>query len=403
MKERLKQRPYIIPVFGLILGFGIVAAIWASRSSGETFRPSDAHVVYLFDSGDRRVLDTRAQTVGELISRLNLNLIEQDVVEPTLDTPIFEDNFRINVYRARPVTVVDGETRTVTLTAQRSPRVVAKSSGLDVHAEDIATFQRGNLSENIVGEQVVVTRATPIKLNLYGAQVNTYTLGKTVQEMLVDKKIKLDHGENVSPALETPIKPDMQIFVLAEGAKVVTVEEEIAAPTKTVSDPSLSFGTTVTRQEGSPGKKLVTYLISAQKDKEPTRMIIQQAIIDPPVPKIVARGTVINVSSAKQDLMAKVGIRSSDYAYVNFIISRESGWCPTKWQGESGSCPAYHGVPSSGGYGLCQSTPPSKMATAGDDWETNPITQLKWCDGYAQSRHGGWAGGYNFWLANSYW
>ncbi|HLG91234.1 MAG TPA: hypothetical protein VI336_03710, partial [Candidatus Saccharimonadales bacterium] len=129
----------------------------------------------------------------------------------------------------------------------------------------------------------------------------------------------------------------------------------------------------------------------------------QQAVVDPPVPRVVAVGTAISVSGAKKALMAKVGISSSNYAYVNFIISRESGWCPTKWQGEFGTCPAYHGVPSSGGYGLCQSTPPGKMATAGSDWKTNPVTQLKWCDGYANSRHGGWAGAYSFWLANSYW
>lgn len=401
--KHIRNRPYIIPILGLVLGLGIVAAIWVSRSSGETFRPSDAHVVFLFDGDERHVLDTRAQNVGELVSRLNLKLIDQDVIEPTLDTPIVEDNFRINVYRARPVTVVDGESRTVTLTAQRSPRVVAEDAGLDVHAEDIAAFQRGNLNENILGEQVVVTRAAPIKLNLYGTQVNTYTLGKTVQDMLVEKKIKLDNGETVSPALTTPIKSKMQIFILAKGAKLVSVEEEIAFPTKKVGDASLSFGTTVTRQKGKPGKQLVTYLITTQKNKEPQRKIIQQANIDPPVPEIVAVGTAINVSSAKQALMAKVGIRSSDYAYVNYIISRESGWCPTKWQGEYGTCPAYHGVPSSGGYGLCQSTPPGKMASAGSDWQTNPVTQLRWCDGYAQSRHGGWAGAYNFWVSNHYW
>jgi len=42
------------------------------------------------------------------------------------------------------------------------------------------------------------------------------------------------------------------------------------------------------------------------------------------------------------------------------------------------------------------------MATAGADWATNPITQLRWCSGYA-SRYGGWAGSYNHWLAYHSW
>jgi hypothetical protein len=80
-KRHLKKRPYIIPLLGLVLGLCIVTAIWVSGSSGQTFRPSGAHVVFLFDNGQRRVLDTRAETVGDLIKRLNLHLIDQDVVE----------------------------------------------------------------------------------------------------------------------------------------------------------------------------------------------------------------------------------------------------------------------------------------------------------------------------------
>jgi len=102
--------------------------------------------------------------------------------------------------------------------------------------------------------------------------------------------------------------------------------------------------------------------------------------------------------------MALAGIAPGDYQYVDYIIGRESGWCPTKAQGQYGGCPPYAGsVPSGGGYGLCQSTPGSKMASAGADWATNPVTQLKWCNGYAVSRYGSWAAAYNHWLVSHNW
>ena len=44
----------------------------------------------------------------------------------------------------------------------------------------------------------------------------------------------------------------------------------------------------------------------------------------------------------------------------------------------------------------------ASMATAGADWQTNPVTQLRWCSGYA-NRYGGWAGAYNHWLAYHSW
>ena len=65
---------------------------------------------------------------------------------------------------------------------------------------------------------------------------------------------------------------------------------------------------------------------------------------------------------------------------------------------------AIHGTPGPGlGYGLGQATPGSKMSAYGADWATNPVTQLRWANAYAKSRHGGWAGAYNYWLRNHHW
>ena len=43
---------------------------------------------------------------------------------------------------------------------------------------------------------------------------------------------------------------------------------------------------------------------------------------------------------------------------------------------------------SSGAYGIPQSLPGSKMASAGSDWKTNPATQIEWGLGYIKGRYG---------------
>lgn len=93
----------------------------------------------------------------------------------------------------------------------------------------------------------------------------------------------------------------------------------------------------------------------------------------------------------KYALMAAAGIPASDYAAVDYIISHESSWRP-------GAVNA-----SSGATGLCQSLPASKMASAGSDYLTNPVTQLKWCHSYAQQRYGGWSAAQSFWSAARWW
>lgn len=59
----------------------------------------------------------------------------------------------------------------------------------------------------------------------------------------------------------------------------------------------------------------------------------------------------------------------------------------TLWHNESGwSWSATN--PSSGAYGIPQSLPGWKMASAGSDWLTNPATQIRWGLGYIEGRYG---------------
>ncbi|MCL0330696.1 tape measure protein [Apilactobacillus xinyiensis] len=74
--------------------------------------------------------------------------------------------------------------------------------------------------------------------------------------------------------------------------------------------------------------------------------------------------------------LQQAGIPKSWWPATNEIITKESGWNP-KAQNPSGA------------YGLPQSLPGSKMASAGSDWKTNPITQLRWYKHYINSRYGG--------------
>ncbi len=57
------------------------------------------------------------------------------------------------------------------------------------------------------------------------------------------------------------------------------------------------------------------------------------------------------------------------------------------WSGESGWDPRATNQ-FSGAYGIPQSLPATKMATAGKDWRTNPITQIRWGLGYIEASYG---------------
>ncbi len=385
-REHVKRRPYILPILGLLVGAAIVLA--AVFLGGVRQAPDyNSHIVDLSVAGKPQTVATRATTVGELIDRLHINLIPQDQVEPTRDTPIVEDNFKVNIYEARPVTVIDGNRRIVTLTAQKSPRVVAQAAGVTVYPEDDVSFASGDLREGILGEKVVIVRSTPVLLNLYGTASTVHAHAATVGGFLAEKKIVLATGDSVQPAPEIPLTPNLQVFVVRQGTQVATVAADIPAPVQYVEDASLSLGTTVVRQPGAAGKKQVTYQITTQNGQQTSRQVIQEIIIQAAVPQIVARGKSVNVSGDKEALMAAGGISSGDYGYVNYIVSRESNWNPGARN-------------SSGCLGLGQACPGSKLTAVCSLDDT--VCQLRYFTNYA-SRYGGWGGSYSFWQSHGYW
>jgi hypothetical protein len=113
------------------------------------------------------------------------------------------------------------------------------------------------------------------------------------------------------------------------------------------------------------------------------------------------------VVGSHTDWMAQAGIAASDYGYVDFIVMHEGSWCALRYNGDHRPCGviARDGYLENHGaaYGVCQALPASKMASAGADWQTNPVTQLKWCNGYAIGRYGSWAEAYNAWISKSWW
>lgn len=390
--KKLHKHPFVVPVVTFLLLFFITAVVLITLNS-QTVQPSDSRIVELAIEGKHQTLPTRAATVGELLQRLNITLNEGDVVEPSAETEIVEDNFKVNVYRARNVIVIDGPRRVITSTAAKTPRSIAEVAGFKPFAEDrvVASPADDFLTDKVLGEKVEIVHAAPVFVNLYGTPLTLRTHAKTVQGLIDEKDIQLEAGDVVQPAAETKLTANTQVFITRAGVQIVAVEETVPSPTEIIQDKSLSFGTTVVRQKGVAGKKVKTYEIESKDGKEIGRRLIQEVVVVAPVKQIVARGAAVSITGDKESLMNAAGIAHSDHAYVNYIVSRESRWN------------TYARNSSSGAYGLCQSLPGSKMASAGADWETNPVTQLKWCNGYAKSRYGSWAAAYDFWLDRHYW
>jgi hypothetical protein len=75
-------------------------------------------------------------------------------------------------------------------------------------------------------------------------------------------------------------------------------------------------------------------------------------------------------------MLASFGFSSSQWSCLYSLWERESTWN------------VYAENAASGAYGIPQSLPGDKMASAGADWQTNAATQIKWGLGYIKQVYG---------------
>lgn len=328
----------------LVLFSSCAIKMWSvnTYAEGETFNAAGAKYVTLYDNGDKLTVKTDAITVGEALDRVGVILNTGDIVEPGLDAEISTENYFINIYRARPVVVKDGVVEKYLMTA----------------SYDLATIMRD-------------------------AEVTVYD-GDEIK--MVPNNSFLESG--VANVYE----------VTRNGGRTITVEEEIAFAEETVEDPNLEEGKTEVRQLGELGTKKVTYNSYYIDNKEVSREYASEEMVREPVTRVTAVGTkketpstpaAVTVTGTCADWARAAGVSEADLAAAVELMNRESG-CRVNAEN------AY-----SGAYGIPQALPGSKMASAGADWQTNPVTQIRWMADYV-NRYGGWQGALNFWHAHGW-
>ena len=287
----------------LLLGAFVLIglAVLAQRASAVDETPEvGERLVTIYDNGIEQTVITKATTVQEALGDAGVQLEAADSVEPALDTELVAKNYQLNVYRARPVLIVDGEKRISVMTAAQSPRQIVSSAGGVLYDEDTAAFSRIDsvTSDGGAGLRLVVDRATVFQFTLYGKTSEARSQAATVGDMLAEKKVVLGPDDGVSVPASTPLVAGMSVSVWRNGKQTVTVEESIAKPVEEVKDTEREIGYRAVKTPGADGKKQVTYEIEMRDGVEVARTVIAAVTTLEPVKEVVTVGAKNNYSSS---------------------------------------------------------------------------------------------------------
>ncbi len=228
----------IVTVVILTLVFGTMITKTAhntfAEGEDETFVQLEENFVTFYDEGKKLTVKTDAATVGEAVERAGIIINDSDIVEPGLDERINSNNFFINIYRARPAVVKDGEISKYIMTASFDPKTIAKEAGITVYdGDEIALVPNGNFLEAGVASTYAITR---------------------------------------------------------NGGRQLTEETEVPFTERTIKDYNLAPGQQEVRQLGEVGLKVTTYDVWYVDNVEQERKLVSEVITRQPVERIVAVG-----------------------------------------------------------------------------------------------------------------
>lgn len=338
IKLQYKLRNFLCAAIILVLGVFLAAN--AFMKSGAVFADEEAipggeHFVTIYDDGSSLLIKTAATTVSDMLDRLGIAVDSADIVEPGLDTVITGSDYKVNIYRARPVLISDGVQQRRIMTATYDPKRMANEAGFTVYD----------------GDEVVMTFNQNF---LEAGAVSSYQ-------------------------------------IIRNGGQTLTVDEALPYEIITEYDYTAEKGTTVLKQAGEDGRRTSVYNVKFENGIEVERTLISEVIKVEAVPEIIVVGAKPTVQPGQEECAQWVLEAGVDEQYLEIaldLIYRES------------TCRVSAENKRTGAYGIPQALPGNKMATFGDDWQTNPVTQIKWMNYYVTNRYGGWPQARDFWYSH---
>jgi len=241
----------------------------------------------------------------------------------------------------------------------------------------------------------------------------------TLADALIDNGILVGLDDEVNADMNQPPEDGAEIEIMRVGTVYGADTEEIPYETEERRTDDLPQGETEVETEGVPGARVTSYAATYEDGTEVSRSVQAEILASEPVTEVVLVGTAQpqattsssgssgsggSAESGSSDSGSSDSSSSSDAPTGSYegsdprgiaqAMVSDRGWggdqwsCLDRlWERESNWNPHAQN-PSSGAYGIPQSLPGNKMASAGSDWQTNPATQITWGLNYIEGRYG---------------
>lgn len=188
------------------------------------------------------------------------------------------------------VTIVDGDNTYKVYTDATVVGDIIEEQGIEIKKSDFLYPHEDSVINS--NGTIFIKRLKKLDVNCDGKWVTYWTDAETYGEFMEENRIELGEEDYYVAKADTPLETSGNTMaVVRVSHKVEEITEEIPFGTKTENDSSLTKGKKVTKVQGVPGTKTVTYDIKYSNGTEIGRTVKSETITKEPVDEVVSVGT----------------------------------------------------------------------------------------------------------------
>lgn len=261
--------------------------------------------------GEQVVVKTHAETVGEMLEEMDVNVKETDYLSHEPNS-VVQNNQSLIWEPAKPVTLTVGDDSEKVMTTARTVQQLLNEEDIKLGEHDkINISPAKNIFPNMTIE---IEKAFQVVLNNGKDEEKVWTTSTTVADFLQQQDVELGELDRVEPGLDEMVSPDQSIDVIRVEKVTDVVEEPIDYDVVTKKDGNLDKGTEKVVQEGQEGLVKKEFEVTKENGKEVKRSLVSEERVKESKDKIVAVGTKVTAAPAPEGKASSAGSQASTAA-----------------------------------------------------------------------------------------
>lgn len=248
--------------------------------------------VQVTQDGKTELVRTHADTVGDLLKDLGVDVQAHDELSHELSDPI-TFGMDVNYIASKSINLVvdDKESKSYYTTAETVGEFLAEEN-VDVKDRDELSQEPSTPLKG--GMDIHVDHAFQVAFNEGGKEKEVWTTASTVGEFLKHQDVNLNKLDEIKPAKTEALKPDTAVTLTRVEKVTDIVEEEVGYTVETRKDNSLAKGKEKVLSSGEEGLVTKKYEVIMKNGKEASRELVKETVEKESKRKVVAVGTKVS-------------------------------------------------------------------------------------------------------------